>query len=147
MVDQIFDAIEGKRRSIIAAYILWFFTGTIGLHRIYLGYRRTGLAMLALGAGGWLVVLVTSWLDAQVTGSALNSTIARVLLAPNTLVQWIGDLALWIVGIWWLVDAVWTYVMVRRRNEQGLIPAALVEPLLGAEAAEKVTRPRLDSDR
>jgi TM2 domain-containing membrane protein YozV len=144
MVDQLFNAIEGKRRSIIAAYVLWFFAGTIGLHRIYLGYRRSGLAMLALGAGGWLVVLVTSWLDARVTGSSLNSTVATVLLAPNTLVKWIGDIALWIVGVWWMVDAVWTYVMVRRRNEQGLIPAALVEPLIGREHAETVTKPRRD---
>lgn len=143
-MDQIFDAIEGKRRSIVAAYILWFFAGTIGLHRIYLGYRRTGLAMFVLGAGGWLITLVTSWFDAQVTGSSLGGSFARVLLAPNTLVQWVGDFALWIVGIWWLVDAVWTYVMVRRRNEQGLIPAALLAPLLGAEHAEKATQPRRD---
>lgn len=141
MVDKVFDAMEGKGRSIIAAYALWFFAGTIGLHRIYLGYKRSGLAMFALGAGGWLIVLVTGWLDARVTGSSLNTAVATVLLAPNTLVQWIGDAALWIVGIWWMIDAVWTYVMARRRNEQGLIPAALVEPLVGREHVDAFTKP------
>jgi TM2 domain-containing membrane protein YozV len=54
------------RRSLIVAYLLWFFLGFLGLHRFYTGRWISGFVWL-LTAG--------------------------------------------LVGIGWMFDAVWTYVM------------------------------------
>ena len=127
-MDNLLDTFEGKQRSIIAAYVLWFFLGRFGVHRFYLGYRRSALIMLALSVAGMVALAVAAWGSAKVSGAGFNTALQAVLLAPNTLLGWIGDLLLGGMTIWWLVDAVYTYVMVRRRNNQGLIPASLIEP-------------------
>ena len=127
-MDNLLDTFEGKQRSIIAAYVLWFFLGRFGVHRFYLGYKRSALIMLALSVAGLVLVAIAAWGSAKVSGADFGSAMTTVLLAPNTLLGWIGDLLVWGVNIWWLFDAVYTYVMVRRRNNQGLIPASLIEP-------------------
>ncbi len=122
------DTFEGKQRSVIAAYVLWFFVGRFGIHRLYLGYRQSGLVMLVLSVIGTVAVAIAAWGSAKVSGAEFGNAVTAVLLAPNTLLGWIGDALIWGINLWWLVDAVYTYVMVRRRNNQGLIPASLIEP-------------------
>ncbi len=63
-------------RSPLIAYILWFFLGSFGAHRFYLGRVGSGIAMLVL-----------FWLGAFTT----------IIL--------IGWVFLLVYGIWWLVDA------------------------------------------
>jgi TM2 domain-containing membrane protein YozV len=36
------------QKSIVIAYLLWFFLGGIGAHRFYLGYNGSGIAMVLL---------------------------------------------------------------------------------------------------
>ncbi|MFZ5609688.1 MAG: TM2 domain-containing protein [Pseudomonadota bacterium] len=79
---------EANRKSALLAYLLWFFLGAFGLHRFYLGRFFTGLMMLGL----------------TVIGS-----ITSVIL--------IGYIPLAIVGLWWLVDALLTYMMVEDYND------------------------------
>jgi len=43
---------EGK--SLVAAYILWAFLGTLGAHRFYLNRIGSAITMLALSVIGWL---------------------------------------------------------------------------------------------
>ena len=45
---------EANRKSIGAAYLLWFFLGSFGAHRFYLGKTGTGIAQLLLLLLGWL---------------------------------------------------------------------------------------------
>ncbi|TFU03804.1 TM2 domain-containing protein [Polymorphobacter arshaanensis] len=127
-MDNLLDTFEGKQRSVIAAYVLWFFLGRFGAHRFYLGYKRSALIMLALSVAGLIATTIAAWGSAKVSGADFNSALQTVLLAPNTLLGWIGDLILGGMTIWWLLDGAYTYVMVRRRNNQGLIPASLIEP-------------------
>lgn len=47
-------AFEANRRSTGLAYLLWLVFGGFGLHRFYLGRKRTGFAQLALGLLGWI---------------------------------------------------------------------------------------------
>ena len=67
-----------EKKSPVVAYVLWFFLGYIGAHRFYLGRPLSGFLMLALSGVVLLLTLVT-----------------------------FGVLGfLWfVVGLWWLVDA------------------------------------------
>lgn len=45
-------------RSVLLAYILWFFLGQLGIHRFYTGRIGSGIAQLVLSVVGW----ATTWL-------------------------------------------------------------------------------------
>ncbi len=48
------------RRSILLAYVLWFFFGLFGVHRFYMGHTAMGIVYLLTGALcglGWLLDL------------------------------------------------------------------------------------------
>lgn len=50
-----------KRRSLIIAYLLWFFLGIFGIHRFYLGRPISGVIYFLTGGllgVGWLVDIV-----------------------------------------------------------------------------------------
>ena len=68
--------VANEAKSIVAAYLIWFFLGGLGVHRFYLGRSGSGVTMLLLTIVG-----------------ALTSVVG------------VGILLLIIVGIWWLVDA------------------------------------------
>ena len=67
-----------EKKSLLVAYVLWFFLGYIGAHRFYLGRPVGGVIMLALSA----VTLLLTFVSFGVLGF------------------------LWVVvGLWWLIDA------------------------------------------
>jgi TM2 domain-containing membrane protein YozV len=68
--------VANEAKSVGAAYLIWFFFGSLGVHRFYLGRTGSGVAMLIL-------------------------TIVGVL----TLFIFVGATLLATVGIWWIVDA------------------------------------------
>lgn len=63
------------RRSVALAYVLWFFFGSLGVHRMYCRRVGSGVMMLLLTVVG---------------------TITFPIL--------IGHLLLFVVGVWWLID-------------------------------------------
>ncbi|MCL6489884.1 MAG: TM2 domain-containing protein [Alicyclobacillus mali] len=73
------------QKSLWLAYVLWFFLGSLGIHRFYLGRIKTGIAQLVLGIVGW-------------------ATVAFI----------VGFIILPILGIWLLVDAFLIPGMVRK---------------------------------
>lgn len=78
-----------EKKSLLVAYLLWFFLGYIGAHRFYLGRPVSALMMLALSG----VVLVLT----LITFGLLSF--------------------LWfIVGLWWLIDALLIPGIVAGRN-------------------------------
>ncbi|MGQ2931427.1 MAG: TM2 domain-containing protein [Sphingopyxis sp.] len=50
------------QKSILVAYLLWFFLGGVAAHRFYLGYNNSGIAMVLLLAGT-LVVGIAAFLS------------------------------------------------------------------------------------
>ncbi|CZE46205.1 NINE protein [Campylobacter geochelonis] len=77
------------RRNMLIAYLLWFFLGSFGAHRIYCGKFISGLFMLML----FWVGSATAWF----------------------IIGWFF-LAIW--GIWWLFDVFLTANMVNDINDE-----------------------------
>ena len=69
------DYVAGGK-SMAVAYMLWFFLGTFGAHRVYLGRYRSGAFMALLGILGSILAI---------------AVVGLFLLIP--------------VFIWWLADA------------------------------------------
>lgn len=45
---------DARKKSVTAAYVLWFLLGYFGAHRFYLGHVNSGLAQFVLLALGWI---------------------------------------------------------------------------------------------
>jgi TM2 domain-containing membrane protein YozV len=80
---------DANRKSVLVAYLLWFFLGGFGLHRFYLGRIVSGLAMLLIGL--------------------VSGALTFVL---------IGYVGLAFILLWWLLDALLIPGMARRSNER-----------------------------
>lgn len=76
--DRAYAQYDIEKKSLIVAYVLWFFLGYVGAHRFYLGKPISALVLLTLSASILLLTFVS-----------------------------FGFLSfLWfIVGLWWLIDA------------------------------------------
>lgn len=110
---QIFNAELGRQgKSIVAAYLLWLFFGTVGAHRFYLGKPATGAVCLALG----LAIPITLALVGVVPKEVLPA--AMVLFAANAL-------SILLVLVW---DLVIIPMQVARRERA--IRRALIERLM-----------------
>ena len=80
---------DANKKSALLAYVLWFFLGFFGVHRMYLGRVGSGIAMLVLHGLSWL----TWWI----------------------LIGWLG---FGILGLWWLIDALLIPGMARDCNNR-----------------------------
>ncbi len=78
---------EANKKSILAAYLIWFFLGAFGIHRMYLGRWISGILLLLL----------------TLVGGALSWIL-------------IGYLPLAVAGLWWLLDAILIPGMVNASN-------------------------------
>ena len=93
MVEQTFSVkmrMEGK--SIVVAYLLWWFLGMFGGHRFYLGRPKTAIAQLLLFSVGALT--------------------AFVIFGWVLLFTWF---------VWWALDVYFTYqIVVEENKKQGV---------------------------
>jgi TM2 domain-containing membrane protein YozV len=89
--DRAYAQYDIEKKSLIVAYVLWFFLGYVGAHRFYLGKPVSALVLLALSASILLLTFVS-----------------------------FGFLSfLWfIVGLWWLIDALLIPGMAAGRNSR-----------------------------
>ncbi|MEJ2120071.1 MAG: FHA domain-containing protein [Alphaproteobacteria bacterium] len=84
--------------SMLVAYLLWFFLGVLGAHRVYLRAYVSGAIQALMFVSAIATMLVLMWLDLETAG---------VL---------IGTVPLTLLGLWWVVDAFLTYDMVKKRG-------------------------------
>lgn len=67
---------DARKKSLLVAYLLWYFLGPFGAHRFYLGRQ----------------------------GSAIAQLLVTIISVPLCFLL-IGFIGLAVIGIWWLVDA------------------------------------------
>ena len=75
VIDRYRDPADATGMTIIV-YLIWFFLGNLGVHRMVTGRVGSGLLMLVLHGLGWL----TFWFG-------------------------LGFIIWGLVGVWWLIDA------------------------------------------
>ncbi|NRA86992.1 MAG: TM2 domain-containing protein [Rhizobiales bacterium] len=67
---------DANKKEVILAYILWFFLGSFGVHRMYMNRTFSGLIMAALQIISWPLVLI-----------------------------FVGYIGLGLLSLWWIIDA------------------------------------------
>ncbi len=91
VTDRAYVQYDIEKKSLLVAYLLWFFLGYVGAHRFYLGKLISGLVMLVLSA----VVLALTIVSFGLFGF------------------------LWfLMGLWWLIDALLIPGIVAGRNSR-----------------------------
>ena len=106
--------VEGK--SLLIAYLLWWFLGLAGVHRFYLNRTKTALAQLALSVLGGITVFVC---------------IVSFFLIGFI---FIGFIFLIPVGIWWILDVYFTYKIVQEENNKiGINHSSLVSTIQSSD--------------
>ena len=78
-----------QKKSAVVAYLLWWFLGSFGAHRFYLGRIGSAVCMLMLNLMSFVLLLVV-----------------------------IGIFGYIALGIWWLIDAFLVYFIVKEHNTQ-----------------------------
>ena len=78
---------HASKKSVFIAYLLWFFLGTIGAHRFYVGKIPSGIIMLVLCVISWVLTLV-----------------------------FVGVIGFGILFVWLLVDVFLVHVYVSQHN-------------------------------
>ena len=59
MSDRAYAQYDIEKKSLLVAYLLWFFLGYVGAHRFYLGRPLSGVIMLALSVITLLLAVVS----------------------------------------------------------------------------------------
>lgn len=92
--------LEKRGKNLVLAYVLWFFLGTLGIHRMYLGKKGSGIVML--------VMFLVSY--------------------PLILAYGLGFITLSIVGIWYWIDLFRIKNM--HQQEQDILESEIAEEIL-----------------
>lgn len=82
-------AYDAAKKELVLAYLLWFFLGSFGVHRLYMGRTFSGLLMALLHVASWALTIV-----------------------------FIGFIGLGVIGLWWLIDAILIIGWVERYNDK-----------------------------
>lgn|SRR5699024_9970757 len=82
--------LENQKKSMLVAYLIWFFLGGLGVHRFYVGKTGSGVAMLGL----WVLGMLTTW------------------------ILFIGFFFLFVVYVWAIIDAFLLHAFVNTMNQK-----------------------------
>ena len=76
---------DPAKRTLVLAYVYWYFCAPLGLHRIYCGNKESGLDQMALFIGGLVIMLIWAPLGLLALGAWLIWIIADLFLIPGML--------------------------------------------------------------
>ncbi len=80
---------DAAKKDMVLAYIIWFFLGTFGVHRLYIGKTISGILMAIFHICAWALTIV-----------------------------FVGFIGLAIIGVIWLIDALFLAGWVEDYNLQ-----------------------------
>ncbi|MDQ0428511.1 TM2 domain-containing membrane protein YozV [Planomicrobium stackebrandtii] len=66
---------ETKSKKPLVAYLLWFFLGTLGAHRFYLGNTGMAICMILFG---WLTLFIWPLIDVFFIGGRIRAVNERI---------------------------------------------------------------------
>jgi TM2 domain-containing membrane protein YozV len=124
----LFDA---NKKSKVVAYLLWFFLGALGAHRLYMRRIKSGLAQLAMWVGAMAIVIyamssvmaavpVATTADGQPAdpAAAEEAAVAAVQALGSDPTYLTGLALLGVFSIWWIVDAFLIPGWIRGHNSE-----------------------------
>ena len=77
-----------NNKSLVLTLVLWFFLGSLGAHRFYLGHTGTAAAQLAMAIIGWLtIVFVIGFIPLVALGIWLIVDLIQILTGKLTSVD------------------------------------------------------------
>lgn len=93
------DIFRRKKKSLLVAWLLWFFTGLLGGHRFYLGDRNGGLLIL-LTIGGflgllWVVDAFTLYDRTRKVNDSIETNIIIEIINRRRLKEYPGNVTGW----------------------------------------------------
>lgn len=74
---------DPRKRTLMMAYIYWYFCAPIGMHRIYCGHKESGLAQMALFFGAIVLAIIWVPLGLLSIGAWLLWILADLFLIPG----------------------------------------------------------------
>ncbi|OYD06934.1 TM2 domain-containing protein [Paludifilum halophilum] len=86
--------LENQKKSVVLAYVLWFFLGAFGAHRYYAGKIASGLIFLGMTIVCWILATIVTIITFGLLG--------WIFLLPIT--------------IWWIVDAFLLHGLIHQAN-------------------------------
>lgn len=108
------DAVSPAPKSLVLAFVLWFFLGGLGMHRFYLCRRRAWTILVLMIAG--VVLSAAGFRIASPAGLGISSLTA---LQDLVTIARVGLLLLGVVGVWLLVDLFFIAKWVGEHNARG----------------------------
>lgn len=80
--------VTNEAKSLGVAYLLWFFLGSFGAHRFYLGRPLTGIIILFLIYGGWIAMLSKNHFGAFMVVAGGLFLLSDVFFIPAIATAW-----------------------------------------------------------
>jgi len=102
--DVLKSEMEKHHKSTGTAYVLWFFFGTLGIHKFYIGKTGWGLVYLLLGIVGWISLIV-----------GLASSATKVGMEPGII---LAIISLSILGVLVFIDLFTIPSQIRKAYEK-----------------------------
>ncbi|RYC10049.1 TM2 domain-containing protein [Ciceribacter ferrooxidans] len=83
--------VTNEAKSLGVAYLLWFFLGSFGAHRFYLGRPLSAILILVLIYGGWFAMISKNHYGAFMLMAGVLFLLSDLFFIPSIASAWKND--------------------------------------------------------